>query len=268
MASKDKSEKAEVIRSPVETVKPVAPVADDAAPVAADVDSITEQLGSASPTPNDAAILAAAQKEDDAKAQYAEYRDSRGNRFDPEIHVTDSDGSPILTKLKKLRMRPGRKSGGTNAKKQTGSIALGTTQTQSGLTASQKMQARATGEAAAGALITLGVVLGGDEWNPQIDETHGLDERQNLSHAFGDYFEQKEMTDIPPGVALTIAISAYAIPRFTMPKTQTRMQRLKVWVAQKIAARKMRKKDNGAQSDIRDDRKRKDDDSKSTRRET
>ena len=243
-------------------VQPDNEVTTGSQPGVAVLDDITSALADASPTPNSSAINAHAEKQSAVMEEFADARDVQGNRFDPELHVTDADGKPKLTKLKKLRMKAGRKSA-----KRAASISRAATSQNDrnvpGLSPSEKLQARATGEAAAGALITLGVVIGGDEWNPQINVEHGLNERENLSHAFGDYFEQKEMTDIPPGVALTIAISAYILPRFTMPKTQTRVQRFKEWVVTKIAKRKMRK-NSGAQSDTRNDGKRKDDASETT----
>jgi len=247
----EKDEKENKIETPVED-SPEAP-----APAVADLSAITAQLGDASPAPNEAAISANQEKEQETRAQYADLRDSKGNRFDPEIHVTDNDGAPKTTIKGFLRMRPGRKSGPT--KKKAGHVAGIPGHAADGkLTPSERMQARATGDAAANALIMLGVVVGGDEWHPQKNEEYGVDEKQSLSVAFGDYFEAKELTDIPPGVALTIAISAYMLPRFTMPKTQTRMQRFKEYIATKIAKRRMRK-NNGTQSDSRDDGKRKDD---------
>ena len=258
MSKKDKKPDVdEVTALPVDEV----PEPENAPSGVADLDSITESLVSASPEPNTAAIEASGQKEERIKEAYADLRDSRGNRFDPEIHVTDENGEPKLTMKGKLRMRPGRKSKVAGADKAAIGGAL---PTREGMTHQQKMQARMTGDAAASALITLGVVVGGDEWNPITDAETGIDEKANLSHAFGDYFEAKEMTDIPPGVALTIAISAYVIPRFTMPKTKTRVQRFKEWIATKIAQRKMRK-NSGPQSDTRNDGKRQDDTREGTR---
>lgn len=230
---------------------------DDSAVPVAGLDDITDALADASPKPNGSAINASEEKAAAKTAEFADLRDVHGLRFDPAIHVTDADGNPKLTKTKKLRRKSGRKPGQT-AK----TIFDSKDRNVTGLSVDEKVQARATGEAAASALIMLGVVVGGDEWNPVIDESSGLDERQNLSHAFGDYFEQKELTDIPPGVALTIAISAYMIPRFTMPKTQTRFQTFKEWIATKLAKRRVRK--NGSQSNIGNDRKRENDSGEGT----
>jgi hypothetical protein len=107
--------------------------------------------------------------------------------------------------------------------------------------AQAKMQARASGKMAANLLMTLGVVAGGEEWQPLKDPQSGLDEKQMLESAFGDYFEATGKTDIPPGMALTVAIGGYMLPRFTMPKTRSRMGKVKDWFVKKLADRKLRK---------------------------
>lgn len=228
----------------------------------ADLDSITETLANASPTPNHAAINAQKEQNEEAKAQYADLRDSKGNRFDPEQHVTNDSGEPVLTKTGKLRMRPGRKAGQKSESSSKGHIGgQANTKNENGMTAQEVAHARATGTAAASALITAGVVLGGDEWQPRVDSKEGVNEHESLSFAFGDYFEAKGVTDIPPGVALTIAIVGYAAPRFVMPKTQSRVTRFKLWAATKWNNRKAKKveKKDGAQSNTGNDGKREND---------
>lgn len=189
---------------------------------------------------SEGAVAAHEAQQREQREAWADLRDADGNPFDPSIHATDSKtGEPSLTKNGKLRRRPGRKSGsgqGTQSTLGKPSQPLGADQSKPDSIA----QARATGTFAAGALITLGMALGGEEWKPV--KTAEKDERAFLESAFGDYFVAKGMTDIPPGIALTIAIGAYVGPRLTMPRTQSRMERLRVWAAKKIAERKARKK--------------------------
>lgn len=220
----------------------------------ANLDAISESIGDESPTPNLGAIEADKNEAESAKAEYAHLRDADGNPFDPDIHVTQADGSPSLTKRGKLRKRPGRKAGqssGTTASASRLKTPEGGT---AEVTMRQRQQARMSGAAAANALIMLGVTVGGDEWQPIANRAEGIDEREQLQIAFGDYFEAKGMNDIPPGVALSIAVVAYAAPRFTMPKTQSKFQRFRENVAAWIAKRRMRK--NAPQPDTRDDGKR------------
>ena len=229
--------------------------------VRANLDAISDDIANSSPTPNHAAINADTEKAEQQKAEHAHLRDADGAPFDPAIHVTDSEGNPKLTTKGRLRKRPGRKSGGVS------SAGLSSERVRNPATGEQssalkRQQARMSGGAAANALIMFGVVMGGDEWNPIQDEKEGIDERAQLQQAFGDYFEAKEMSDIPPGVALSIAVVAYAAPRFTMPQTKSKMQKFKEWIASKIAKRRVRK--NGAQSNSGNDGKRQDDTSKTS----
>ena len=222
--------------------------------VCANLDAISADIAESSPTPNEAAIAAEAAKTAEAVARHAHLRDVDGNTFDPAIHVTDSDGEPKLSGKGKLRKRPGRKAGVT-AKRHSSKKAAEDN------TALNRQHARMSGAAAANSLIMLGVVVGGDEWNPRKDVETGLDEREVLQCAFGDYFELKNLQDIPPGVALATAVIAYVTPRLAMPKTQTRLQRCKEWVFSKIAKRRARR---ATQSNTRDDGKRQNDTREST----
>jgi len=100
------------------------------------------------------------------------------------------------------------------------------------------MEADALGHYAAGCLVSVGRMIGGEEWEPK---TEPIDEMGNLQAAFGDYFRAKDIRDVPPGLALSIAIIGYAAPRFTAPKTKERV--LSWWdrIKLKMAAKKLEK---------------------------
>lgn len=87
----------------------------------------------------------------------------------------------------------------------------------------------------------MGQVVGGEEWAPMHNKAIGLDERAMMHTAFGDYFVASGKTDIPPGAALTFCVLAYAAPRFAMPKTQTRFQKVKSAIVTWWVNRKLRK---------------------------
>lgn len=108
------------------------------------------------------------------------------------------------------------------------------------------MEARATGRHAARLLTSMSVALGGDEWRPMYDEKLGIDEGAQLEGAFADYFESKEMNDIPPGIALCVVVGAYTLPRLTMPKTQTRLGRFRDKMAAMYFNFKTRKNKRGS----------------------
>lgn len=90
-----------------------------------------------------------------------------------------------------------------------------------------------TGQISADFLISINVMALGEEFMPTKDERTGIDERLALQDAFAAYFKATNKEDIPAGWALVMVLSAYYVPRFTMPKTQTRvktiMGRLKLW---------------------------------------
>lgn len=106
---------------------------------------------------------------------------------------------------------------------------------------SADVAARASGTVAAGLLVTVGILVGGEEWQPRQDVAIGLNEMATLDKAFGDYFVAKGLTDIPPGWALAICVTGYMLPRFFMPKTRTRLQRARDWVVAKWIKYKAKK---------------------------
>jgi hypothetical protein len=210
---------------------------------AGNVAALGARLSSDRSPVSEGAVSAHAEKDNAQRAAWSEYRDTDGQPFDSAIHVTNSDGSPALTKTDKLRKRPGRKAGATSAgiKSTVGKPGVSADGTDDN-TANAEAQARAAGVAAAETLFTVGVALGGDEWKPQKDARTGQDEREFMRDAFGTYFEAKGMTDFTPGIALCVAVGAYAAPRLTMPKTIGRFERFKLWLATKAAERRSRKR--------------------------
>lgn len=171
-----------------------------------------------------------------------------GTVFDPEIHAVDNDGNPKKTLLGKFASKRKRdKKDGEQPRKTAnpGNVAgsrLGTGTPKVDEKAQALQQAHIAGQSAAGATIMLGMTLGGEEWKPLVHPETGLNEFDTMSKAYGDYFAAKGMTDIPPGVALTIALFGYILPRFFMPKTQTRVQKVKLWIAAKWIKWRAKKK--------------------------
>ena len=169
--------------------------------------------------------------------------DKAGNRFNPEIHATGNDGRGKKTASGNWAKKRGRKAGSL---KIPGDKSAETRAIE--LEARKKAESAALGQVAANLVFTLGVGLGGDEWRPEIDPTTGKDEPAHMTTAFGDYFHAKNMQDIPPGVALVLAVAMYAAPRFAKPKTQTRvgnfakrMKKFYTYIRGKSADKKDRK---------------------------
>ena len=162
--------------------------------------------------------------------------------FDSEIHAM-RDGKPIPTIRHgkvvpgKFQLKRGKKKG---TPQKAASVVSGDSMVSPGEIVNNGGQA--AGKAAAHMLITLGCTIGGDEFQPVKDETYGIDEAANLETAFGDYFVATGRTDFPPGIALSIAVGGYILPRFTRPKTKSRLEKAGEWLYLKFRGLKKRKK--------------------------
>lgn len=210
----------------------------------ANLETIANKLSSEMPEVQEHAIEQEKLNESDKLAQYSHLKDSDGNGFDPAVHKTNKAGEPTLSTKGKLIKKPGRKPGVSSAPGSQKSHVGGAGATSTpgdDKKAQERMQARASGTMAANLILQIGIVAGGEEWHPRIDEQTGLNEKLMLENSFADYFEATGKTDIPPGMALTVAIGAYALPRFTMPKTQSRLAKLKMGLKQWWINRKLKK---------------------------
>lgn len=108
-------------------------------------------------------------------------------------------------------------------------------------------QSNAAGAAAAETIFALARALGGDEFSPIKDGSE--DERAAMHDAWSQYFLATGKT-FSPGWLLVAANGGYLARRFTMPKTQTRLQKLKEGFAAWIARRRMRKNAPAATADL------------------
>lgn len=176
--------------------------------------------------------MEAARKEVEGASQ-----DKFGHAFDPAIHATNADGSPKLTptgRFAKLSKSTRESTLRVPGKQPATSPAAPAS-------VSKEMAARASGKGAANLFIMGCLVIGGEEWMPQADPKSGLNEREMLEAAFGDYFVATGKTDLPPGWALAAGIFMYAGRRLGMPKTQSRIAKVKSWLVAKYVNFKNRK---------------------------
>lgn len=58
----------------------------------------------------------------------------------------------------------------------------------------------------------------GPAWKPNSGE------ETNIRNAAARYWEANQFQDIPPGIALILAVGMYAVPRFNDEETQTRLR--------------------------------------------
>lgn len=200
------------------------------------LDTIADDLTGSMPDVQQHAIDQENLNESEKLAQYSHLVDVDGNTFDPSMHKTNKAGEPTTSTKGKLIKKAGRK---PSAQK-TSSVVGGQRTTQSPKEV-QNGQARASGVMTANLLLQVGIVMGGEEWYPQTDEASGLNEKSMLENAFADYFQATGKTDIPPNVALIVAVGAYALPRFTMPKTKTRVSGLIGGIKKWFINRKLKK---------------------------
>lgn len=198
-------------------------------PASADVSTIGVTLMSEQPAVQEHAISQAAA---DAAAQ--SNHDVNAQPFNAAIHAVNADGSPRKTAKGAWALKRGKKAGaaqsGTASPKLTIPGGAGITVEQ----ANKEQLARRGGAGAANLLMAVCVGLGGTEWQPRADAKTGLDEKAMLEGVFGDYFVATNKTDLPPGWALVAGCAMYALPRFGMPQTQSRLKRVKNWVGAKI----------------------------------
>lgn len=223
---------------------PTTPV-DEIAPVqgaqsTADLSHIATELARGMPDVQEHAIAQAASQQ--ASAESAP-KDKTGTLFNPDIHLTSSDGKPQLTVRGTFAQKRGRKPGSVHGAQVSASSmsAPGAQNVQSTQQAATEMAARTAGVQAAELVFAAGVIIGGDEWQPRKDDKIGMDERAMLQGAMGDYFVARGKCDIPPGVVLSFVMLAYIAPRFAMPKTQSRFAAVKAKLVSWWVNRKLRK---------------------------
>jgi hypothetical protein len=190
------------------------------------LDAIADDLISDMPDVSQHAIDAENQRESAEIAKFAHLTDRFGVSFDPAIHKTKADGSPSLTKTDKLIRRP--EAGSNSPGRKPTDKTPGKTGDEKSPDQTRIIQAHASAQVATAVLINLGVGIGGDEWKPRkLDD---FDESEYLTSAFRDYFAAQETPELSPKAALSIALMAYAMPRFAMPNTRKRSATGVKWV--------------------------------------
>lgn len=202
---------------------------DAPAPVGADVSAIAATLMQAAPEVQPAAI-----QEHANQAKADALKDSKGVLFNEAIHVKGADGKPVKTVSGEWAKRRGRKAGASAGVAKSAPVAGSVLAGGGAALVDPQQAARTAGAQAASLLISLGMMLGGEEWLPIVIPEKGLDEMAAMQKAFGDYFVATNRKDIPPGVALSFCVLAYAAPRCFRPTTRERLGVAKAWAADKL----------------------------------
>jgi len=216
---------------------------NDSIPSSSDgVGEIADMIVDAMPDVQEHAINHKAETDKKRADKYAHLKDVQGVSFDAKIHKTKANGEPTLTKKGNLIRRPESEIAKSEAKESGASSSfVGGKKPEVKAIKPEVLQARAVGKISANMLFSFGMAIGGDEWLPVSNEEIGLNEREYVEGAFADYFESTGRTDLPPSFILMSAIGAYMIPRFTMPKTQTRLGKIKTFFVKWYTNRKLKK---------------------------
>lgn len=142
----------------------------------------------------------------DNDSEYGRLTDAYGRHFDPAIHCTHPDGSPIINR-KSGHLRVKRGLGG-----QTGSNSRY-------VPPEMAANFRSAGIAISRSFQMVCVMMGGENWKASETETQALDT------AWGGYFEARGIDNIPPEVTLAIVLMGYAGPRLqASPTFRARLQ--------------------------------------------
>jgi len=195
-----------------------------------------------------------------AAAPKEELTDDEGNKFNPEIHLADAGGKPIINSRGYITKKRGRKKGCTPNQKLHLPDGKAATLAQEAEQATVKRQQAAYISGVG--FINIGVLIFGEEWLP---EKAPVDETGMIVQAFDDYYKVKGVADIPPGIALVIALGGYGIKRFAKPVTKTKLQLIAGSVIERVKGffNRIRGKKgtvkNVAHSDSRHDENGKDD---------
>ena len=81
--------------------------------------------------------------------------------------------------------------------------------------------------------VGIGTAIFGPEWQAKSPE-----EKQMVCGPLAVYLKSKGMTDLPPGVVLSIVVLAYSAPRLQAPATRQKIQAWWFWVKSKFFRRK------------------------------
>lgn len=204
------------------------------------LDAITDDM----PDVQQAAIDAENDKQSEREEAAKGLTDKQGRTFDPSIHKTDREGQPVINNDGSLRLKPGHGSPKWQNKAQPQSRLV---TDKPGQSVQREADPTDVGKGISESIFALGQLIGGDEWAPVKDPTYGIDERAQMYDAWGRYCEAQGIKDFPPGIAVTMVCIAYAVPRFTKPKTKARVGGIVNWCKTKYVRWKLRR--NGVDPD-------------------
>ena len=129
--------------------------------------------------------------------------------FDPAIHRSDSNGNPLRNKDGSYSKKRGRRS------------------TSKSMDNSKELACEAAAVSTVDVIVATCIAIGGEEFIPILDEKNGVNETQRMVQAWRSYYAATGIKELPPWVGVAIATGSYAAKRVVMPKTKSRLQKLK-----------------------------------------
>lgn len=165
---------------------------------------------------------------------------STDEQFDPQIHVVDEKGNPVLNKKGKLKRKRGRKPG-------KGKVVI-PPKPDSGTPEQPEppTDPKSTDEYATGFVITqtCDMLL---QTSISAEMAASDDEKEFLASSWAKYLEEKGVRDIPPGAALVMALATVYGQKLARPEPKTKtiafLERAKIgaWrVWQKMRRRRVK----------------------------
>lgn len=193
------------------------------------------------------AVAAEKMEREQTAREYAGHSDKYGRPFDPAIHTVDSEGKPKISgRNGKLCIKPGKGGHPGTQNPQDGPKV----KAPEPVNAAYMEAARATVDS----IEAIGMMIGGDEWRYVQDTDKGIDQRVAGYSVFANYYESKQIEDIPPGLAILMWSLAYALPNLVKPKTKSRLEKARDWVKLKLFDRATKKDKATANTPNRDTR--------------
>ena len=194
------------------------------------------------PTPFD-------QRDEDDRLSKTRIRNNEQNNgeqnFNPDIHVTDDNGNPVRTRNGKLRKKPGRK-------KNDDSVDSISGQSQTGKKPPHQLSNKEAGKIATAMIVTPAIMFLGEEVTPNQTEYNAM------SNAWGTYFEENGISDMPAWVLVATTTLSWIGPKMVskpVPRNKAKLFLQNSWLNIKYLFGKTK----NAFTNRRDDGKRKND---------
>lgn len=147
------------------------------------------------------------------KQSTSDLTDKYGNIFNPKIHKTNADGTPVVNKKDgRLALKPGRKAGSSSSGKKHTS-KLGNLSREAKSVPDDTIDYNIMGRDIVCAITSIPAMTISPAWTPSETEIN------ELARPTAKLLEKYGIKDIPPWTALTIAVFGYAIPRVISDQT-------------------------------------------------